>query len=688
MCWWFRKKKGGKGIFKKRENGKKILILTTAIFLINFESICLAENNQEAEDEAVDLGSIVITASKTEKHVSEVSSGVSIIEQEAIESSNAKSVPDLLKGVEGVYTYDGSGVGTTGRVNMRGFWGGMSTYQLVLIDGIPQNKGEDKLVDWNLISLNNIERIEIIKGPASALYGDNATSGVINIITKRPSLTPQTKIFASYGSYDTQKYEIATSGTFKKLGYYLNISKKSTEGFRKHCDYGDINLDGKLDFSINEKQNIKLSLGFCEEKIGAYPWAITEAQIKEDRRQARVGTENDHRKIEDTAASLTYKGGINEICDIKGTFYYRYRDNKAFYTPGATENSTQEQVEKENTYGLIPQLNRGAKIFGMSHLFTAGVDLEENNFDYEEYAAPFQVRGRLRSDYNVKRKKVGPYIQDEIKLFEPLSLTLGARYDLIKFDFDNYEDESNSEKRDMSKVSPKFGMVYNYQELSNIYVNYAWAFRTPTLGQMFTYGSFSNPNLNPEEAINYEIGIRHQFNDSLKANLSLYWMNLDNEIWYDSTVKQYKNYGKTSHAGVETGLNFNIIESLGGFINYAYSRAKNESGAYKGKYLMHVPIHKGGLGAIYEPDCGLKVNLTVTGMGDSYMNSANTGKLTGFVTADAKIGYGRKWWEVFVGVDNIFDKKYNSYGYETSRGVKYFNPAPGTMFTVGAEAKF
>jgi len=657
---------------------KNIAILVGMSILINSNGICLAEDAS-----IIDLEPITVTTSRTARGTLEVPSSVSIVSEKEIEASNAKSVPELLKNLEGIYMYDASGVGTSGRVNMRGFWGGMSTHQLILIDGIPQNSSEDKLVDWNLIPLDNIERIEVVRGPNSALYGDAAMSGVINIITKRPSAIPETRISTSYGSFNTQNYKLSTSGFSKKLGYYLNLGTKSTNGFRKHSDYEDIHLNGKLDFLIDETQSLRFSLDYYDKERGAHPWAINETQIENDRRQARPGTENDKNKTDKLNLGLTYQRDISDICQAEGTLYSRYKDGESFYT--SSGGSTYEQLKDEDIYGLLTKLNINPEIFGIEHSLTAGIDLERNDFDYEEYNAPNQIRGTIRKDCGAKREKIGPYLQDEIKLFEPFKLIAGLRYDLIKFDYTDYTNESNSKKRDMSKITPKFGTVYNYQKNSNLYANYAQAFRTPTLAQMFTYGgSSSNPDLNPEEAENYEIGVHHQFNDNLKANVSLYWMELDNEIQYNYDDRQYENYGETSHKGIETSIDFTIIEGLAGFANYTYTRAKNESGTYKGKYLTNIPIHKGSLGINFRTDFGLNINLTATRVGTSYIDNTNSSKLPCYTTVDTKIRYEHKWGILFLGIDNLLDKEYNSYGLSS----KNFNPAPGRTFTFGTEVKF
>lgn len=666
---------------------KRILILVGIMMLV------LARSGSAVEDgsidyKAIELEPIAVTASRAAKRVSETPASVSIVSNQDIAQTNAKSAADLLKDIEGVYMYDPTGVGATGAVvNMRGFYGGMSSHQLILVDGIPQNKGKDKLIDWDLISMDNIESIEVVRGPASALYGDNAMSGVINIITKKPKGKPETKFLASYGSFNTQDYEASTLGAYKQLGYFAGASYKTSDGFRRHCDYDRTHAGGKLNYAVNDAQALKLSLDYYQKERGAISWALTEAQIAQDRRQARPGTENDKSSETKSDVSITHAWDVNDKINTEATFYYKYDDAASFYTSGSAESTKREQLEDENAYGLLLKGGLKQEIIGLSHEFTGGIDLERDNFDYEEYNAPYQQRGALRSDYGIKRKKIGPFLQDEIKLIDSLRLIAGGRYDRVNFDFDDQNTSTNSKTEKMSKVTPKCGLVYTYQKLSSLYANYAQAFRTPTIGQMFTYSSSANPDLKPEEAANYEIGLHHCFNEFLRANLSFYWMKLDNEIWYDYVTNQYQNYGKTSHKGVETGLDFKIVKWLSGFVNYTYSRAKNETGSYSGKYLTSIPIHKASSGLHFASDFGLSLDLGITYAGTSYIDSANDNKLSSYVTAETKVSYAYKAMKVFLASDNLFDKKYNSYGF-VSGNTKYFNPAPGRTFTGGLEVKF
>ncbi|MFH1394560.1 MAG: TonB-dependent receptor plug domain-containing protein, partial [Candidatus Omnitrophota bacterium] len=234
-----------------RKRVLRLVLLVVFCFWNIIDGACFAESEKSSDNDVVVLDPIVVTSSRTGEDLSEVSSAVTIISEKEIAQSRAKNVPDLLKNSEGIYVYDASGVGTAGRVNMRGFWGGMSTHQLVLVDGIPQNKGKDKLVDWDLISLENIERIEILRGPASALYGDNAMAGVINIITKMPEAGAKSEVSVSSGTFNTQDYKVSTSLGLEKVGCYVDMDMKSTDGFRRHSDYENMNLFTKLNFLID-----------------------------------------------------------------------------------------------------------------------------------------------------------------------------------------------------------------------------------------------------------------------------------------------------------------------------------------------------------------------------------------------------------------------------------------------------
>jgi len=658
------------------------------LFLLAITSSAIAEDKSSASN-TVKLGRIVVTPSRIEKGLSDVPASVSVVTEEDIKSSDAKTVPDALKNLEGIYAYDATGVGAGGTINMRGFYGGMSSHHLVLIDGVPQNQGKDKLVLWDTIPIDNVERIEVIRGPASSLYGDNAMSGVINIITKKPSSAPHAGVSYSYGTYATQNYASYLSGTFNRLGYYLGVSSRLTSGFREHGDYENIQVYGKADYSINDAHNLKFNFDYSAKTQGSFPWSLSSAQIAQNRRQVRPGTENDSTSADKFSMDLTHSWNLGRYSDLETIFYYRFEGMESFYTSGVSRNTTREQIEGENTFGLPVRLKTMSEILGMNHSFVIGIDMERDDFDYKEYEAPFQQRrGAPTASYDVTKNMLGPYLQDEVSILEILKVICGVRYDWVKFNFDDKRVVSNSNEKLMSKVTPSCGIVFTYQKDSELYGTFAQAFRTPTIGQMFTYGSSANTNLLPEEATNYEIGVRHSFNERLRANVSIYWMKLKNEIWYDNASRRYQNYGKTFHDGIELGTDFKVADTLTAFGNYTYTRAVDDSdGAFRNKFLTNVPINKGTIGMNVYTDFGFKAYLASTWVGKAYIDSANVDVLGHYNTLDAKVSYKYKWLEAFFGIYNLLDKKYNSSGYKSGR-TNYFTPEPGRTFEGGVKAEF
>jgi iron complex outermembrane receptor protein len=657
------------------------------LFLLVPTRIAIAEE-KEARSKAVSLERIVVTPSRVEKGLADIAASVSVVTEEDIKNSDAKTVPDALKNLEGIYAYDASGVGAGGTINMRGFYGGMSSHQLILIDGVPQNRGKDKLVNWDTIPIDNVERIEVMRGPASSIYGDNAMSGVINIITKRPSDEPHAGASYSYGNYVTQNYAAYLSDTIDRFGYYLGLSSRSSEGFRENSPYKNIQVYGKSSYSIADTQDLKFSFDYSVKTQGAFPWSLSAAQISQNRRRSRPGTENDSTDADKFALDLAHHWELGASSNLQTVFYYRFEGMDSFYTSGPRQNTTREQKEAENTFGLPIRLKTVSRIFGLDNSFVVGIDMERDDFNYSENSAPYQQkREPPTARYGVTRGMAGPYLQDEIDILEFLKVICGVRYDWVKFDFDNKREPPDSSNKTMSKATPSCGFVLTYRKDCEIYGNFGQAFRTPTIGQMFTYGSSANINLLPEEATNYEMGVRHRFNDRLGVNASVYWMRIDNEIWYDNATRKYQNYGKTAHDGVETAVDFKLFDWATAFGNYTYVRAVNENGDFAGEFLTNVPINKGSAGINIYTDFGLKAYLVSTWVGRTYIDSGNDDTLGFYNTLDGRISYKYRWCEIFVAAHNLLDREYNSSGYKSLR-VNYFTPEPARTFEFGISGNF
>jgi iron complex outermembrane receptor protein len=634
---------------------------------------------------------VVVTARRTESRASQTPSNVSIINADEIRSSSAVTVPEFISGLDGVTHYDSSGVGTAGRINLRGFWGGMSTHHLVLVDGIPQNGAQDKLVDWNVIPLENVERIEVVRGPASSLYGENAMAGVINIITKSQSKASETNLHSAYSNFNTFKVGFSVGKAAGNVDYILGFSHKSSDGFREYCNYGDLHFIGKMSVGIGSASDMTISLQHSLTDRGAYPWALEKSLLEDDRDQARPGTEDDEAEGSKTGLGMNYTVEFEKESALETILYIRNEREESFYTRGPDGSFTKELTDNEDILGGIVKYTFKPEFWGKDHSFVIGMDLEQSVFDGKQYDAPFKVRGAIQSDYKAVRDKLGLYAEDEISIDDNCKLLFGVRQDYVSFDFTDRLNSGNSDDAAMSAFNLKLGVVYTYKQGqkrdSSIYGNVSQAFRAPTLGQMFTYGA-SNSDLKPEKAINYELGIRHHFGGSYTVRLTAYWLDLDNEIWYDSSTTSYENYGKTSHAGIEAGFDAWLADSLKLFATYTYTLTENETDPNKGKELVGIPNHSGMIGADYMTKYGWGCRLTAKFVGTSYLDSGNIGKLAAYSVLDARVQYKSDNMSFFTEITNLLDKEYNSYGYRLSSGTEYFSPVPGRVYSVGINYTF
>ena len=171
-----------------------------------------------------------LAATKTGRMVKNVSSTVTVITKDEIEKSNAKGVIDLITQVPGVYAYDQDGASIEGHIGIRGFAPYGSERVLIMVDGVPLNSGNDGYVQQSkLPSLENIEKIEVVKGPTSSLYGPFAMGGVINIITKKGPEKPFTKTDVAFGEFSEETYRVETGGTTGNFNYRLSAGYRQGE---------------------------------------------------------------------------------------------------------------------------------------------------------------------------------------------------------------------------------------------------------------------------------------------------------------------------------------------------------------------------------------------------------------------------------------------------------------------------
>jgi len=641
-----------------------------------------------AEEKALSIDEVVVTATRTEEDIEKISANVTVITQEEIKKSTATTVQDLLKNEEGLIVRDLYGTGTKSTVDMRGFAKGVNT--VVLIDGRRINQIDSGTVDWNLIPLENVEKIEVVRGSESVLYGDNALAGAINIITKRgftmkPALVLDARA-ESYGGHT--EYSTLTGGN-EWIGYFFFIKHRQTEGYRENSNFNATDMNTRLNFKINSIFSIDAAAGYHEDKQGL-PGALFERQVRDNRRQSTEPKNN-----------ADYN---QRFFDLKGTFLlgswgalefgYSYEDTKsrAQYFNYATDMS-----RDSSTIGLRTKLTVDTKISSFRNLTVAGVDYFDSTVDN---TSKDNMYGSWSSSAEITKKEFGLYIQNEFFLNNAISLSAGYRYSSTKYadDLNNLSVWGNSNGSDsvrFTEDSFRLGITYNYQKASKVFVSYAKGYRLPATDELIDYRG-TVKLLKPEKSDTYDIGIVHSFGDRLQGRLTAYTMKVRDELYVNPQLSygfgDNQNLDKTKHYGAEAGFSAKIADSLSAFGSFTYSVAKFAAGPYDGNYIPMVPKYSASIGADFRPIKEVLLAMKGTWVGKRYLENDvknDLDKLESSFVLDTKISYTYKNITAYIGINNILDEKFSDYGAHSSyNNYEKYYPAPERNFYGGVKVIF
>ena len=301
-----------------------------------------------AQQEEVTLGEIVVTATRDVEEVRKIPANVTVITREEIERSNAQVVADVLRDEVGVVVRDFYGNGKTASVDVRGFGETAPLNTLVMVDGRRVNEIDLSGVDWTQIPLDQIERIEIVRGSGSVLYGDNAVGGVINIITKKPEKAFSAQAGIALGSYHFNKENGSVGGKWGSLGAILNFGYNATDGYRDNGWFRAKDIGGRITYDANESIALSLDGSFHRDDQGL-PGGIPETLLEEDRR-ATLRPE-DKAETDDGYLDFGMKARLWDVGRIEADLSYRERQVEDFFRSFSFQDD-----RKSDNLGLHPKI--------------------------------------------------------------------------------------------------------------------------------------------------------------------------------------------------------------------------------------------------------------------------------------------------------------------------------------------
>ena len=673
-------------------------ILLRAVFVLVFLSakIAFAEEGVVSETPG-QIQKIIITPNRFSQKFQNSTGEISIITRKDIENSGAEILLDVFRTIKGVIVRDYYGNGARATVDIRGFGETSSSNALVLIDGRRANTPDLSGVDWMQIPLERVERIEILHGgTGSVLYGDNAVGGVINVITKSgKTKEPSFEIHSAGGSYNMNKQSVSCDGETDKLSYSVTTSRLDTNGYRQNSEYRASDFGTKLKYQISDAIAIKLSGNYHEADLGL-PGPLSKEQYATLSRRDSTASERDNKVGEQDyyikwgIEGMTFNFGILNL-----DFSFRRRTVDSYFPNWWTPAISKSWID---TYAVTPNYTCTLDIFGRPNKIIAGVDFYKTDNKINDYNTATNLH---TNDNDIDKNTLGFYISDSFDISDDFSIDLGYRQERIDHIL-NYIDTSNpannrSSKQRRKEEAFKAGVVYILNQDTQLFFNASKSFRSPLTDEFLYFETVTwtrqiDTGLSTQTSLNFDLGFRHAFNEYLRTDLTLFHMDIDNEIYLNPISFKNDTYDKTRHQGINLQVDLKFTKRITAFANWMYTRARFRKGMYDNNTIPMVPLNKASVGLNLGFWENFKVIPIINFVGRRFpiSDQANrAGKLDSYITLDIRMSYEAENYEIFLNANNILNRKYVEYAVTNSTGsaINYY-PSPERNFSVGIKLKF
>lgn len=669
-------------------------------------------------DEGQKLDEVVVTATKTKQAKNEAPASVDVVTGEEIREKNLNFADQSLRELPGVFSERRGGTSgiadSFAPLHLRGMPN--ASQSLVLLDGQPMNNYEGN-VHWWAIPVENIDRVEVVRGPFSSLYGGGAMGGVVNIITK----TDPTLLGVTYG-YGSYKSSLISAGHGWKIGdFTYNISARALEvedpeqtSTARNPGANTIPIQS-ADGRTAHLQGYTRLKATTDALTAGVTWDMTtESALDLKFTHANFKLDPDERQTFDGAR---LSASFREHATNTYVVSYRNADIEnveILFNAGLTDNykdlfiwnnNSNDSVRPNSHYtsGLQSNITFG------KHILTLGTDWNQGRMStVDEATLPTPDDDKIAKG---KLRTIGLFAQDQWKIIEQVTLYTSARYDSWKaFDAGTSSSatgfpvvvSSNSE----SHVSPKISLVYRPDKFTSIRTSAGEAFRGPTLWEAFKYSrgnnstSLPNPELEPETVRSYEVG----FNRNLFTYFDLgatYFVNHFKDLIYQVDIPDvdgdgradnlYDNVGKAKSRGYELTFGFKPIKEVSFFANHTRIITRIQdvdnptlAASIEGKEFARVPRYTYNLGTdiavgpVYS-------NVVARYVGDSFRNSDNSDTIDHryngndpYAVMDFSLGFRIKHFELTGAVYNVFGREFWE-SYDKNPGRTYFLTATARL---------
>lgn len=659
---------------------------------------------------------IIITATRAETTDRRIPGNATVITSDDISKAAYSSLPEVLEKRAGLHFRNFSDNPSQAEVDVRGFGENSHGRVLVMVNGRKLNRPDMATVNWLQIPMRNVERIEVMRGANSALYGDHAVGGVINVITKRGSETPEYEASGQVGSYGYYDAGASASGRLGKLGAAASLDIQSSDGYRERSSYDATSATLGLEYEITDWLSSYFDGSFTDNEY-ELPGALTAEQMREDRRQA-INLEDDvadQQLYADWGLSSRFLDGTHKI---DADFAFAHRDITADTASWLTW--TDQIVD---TWSISPKYTLETDLGPLHEQLVAGVDWTRDDLTIDRYNDEDRDLWQGRAD--ISRESLAPFVRSTLSYGKWASLSAGGRWAESEITvatddmgtpgfppfFPGLPRTQASDSKTHTESAYHIGATVNPMDWLKLFAKYDTVYRFPFTDEQAVYYGYGmnsfNFDLAPETGDSIEAGL--EIRPCPGASLQVTWfeMKMEGEISWNG----YRNVNldDTIHSGVEIAADYRFRDIARLSVQYTRLTAEFDR-AYAGDPLLGVPRHDAGDRIPLTPEHKLSIDAEVNITREfavlgtfNYTSDMLLGgdddniyaPLDEYTTVDFGLRYTKKLAgdkveiQATVGVANAFDEEYAPMGFVSSitpDGVFY--PAVGRTYKAGIAIKF
>ncbi len=670
---------------------------TSMSLLFGLVMVLAQESNANALDE------IVITATRIETTVREAARSVSVVDQQRIQNGTQQlALDEALAGVPGLYMQNRYNFAQDLRVSLRGF-GARSAFGIrgikVIVDGIPETL-PDGQAGVDSIDLGSAQRIEVLRGPSSSLYG-NASGGVIAIETERGTNTSFVEANLAAGDLGFQKFQLKTGGKTDKFDYLVNVVSQKLDGFREHSAAESTVVNARFGIQFNASNTLTIALNHTDQPVSDDPGGINAAQAAAAPQSARdanllydAGEALDQQRI-----GLVYKRDQSSgSLTIRNYYVWKEFSNRLPFQGGGAVNL------ERFFYGLGAQYSVG-DVLPESLEITVGIDIDRQDDGRRRFDNLQGVSGPLVFDQAETVDSDGVFLQGTYRLSNNWDLSAGLRYDQLTYDVtDNYLiDGDDSGQVRFNETSSSLGLSLKLGD-GVMFGNISSSFETPTTTELANpdgSGGF-NQGLKPQTATSYEIGYKSG-RQRFYYEIALFQIDIEDElIPFELATSPgrtfYSNAGKSTRTGIETALFWANESGLSVDASLTWSDFKfddfvdDNGNDFSGSALPGLPEFFGYLRLKYQSENGFQATFDTSYSGELFADNANTVRVPSYRISGFRALYefeiGHWLFRPYGGINNLFAESYNSNIRINAFGGRYFEPAPDRNYYAGIVIRF